>query len=267
MTRRQQVLGVGEYKPKEKFVCFMPWISEFGWYIMNHVKRIHGFEHNNKIVCCKRGHECLFPSASAFFYDWEDYLPDTKKGGVVASREEDKIKLKINKLFGNDVAFKSPSDTGWEEKTSLADIRFTPKPKFDFDLKADVILLPRNRQLDKERNYKHWQRIADVLTKHGITFGVCGAKHLSCNIIGSKYNAWDYIDVDSDVEMILNAKAIIGQESGLSYLTMLCDKPLFIVDNCHTEIASKHASNDLFVVKELNPRMIAERVIKYIKWK
>ena len=42
-----------KYQPKTKWVCFLPWASEFGWYVMNHVKRVHGYNHPNKIACIK----------------------------------------------------------------------------------------------------------------------------------------------------------------------------------------------------------------------
>ena len=79
--RYSKVLGLGEHQPKTEYVCFLPWWGEFGWYIMNHVKRVHGYNHSKKIVCIKFGHECLFPSAHDFYYDWP-VVPDIKKAGV-----------------------------------------------------------------------------------------------------------------------------------------------------------------------------------------
>src|SRR5258706_7066837 len=49
-------------------VIFTPYYGEFGWMIMNHLRYVHAHPAKHKIVCCERGNECLFPSASEFIY-------------------------------------------------------------------------------------------------------------------------------------------------------------------------------------------------------
>lgn len=241
--RYNRILGLDKFKPKTDYVCFMPWLGEFGWYIMNHVKRIHGYNHPNKIICIKKGHECLFPTAKHFFYDWED-VPDTQKAGVgvVSAAEAEIIKEKVTRQFGSSsITFISPSDTSWEEKTSLAHFHFNPKPLENHGFQTDVVIAPRKRRIDRLRNLTCWQKLIDRLTAQGLTVSACGNLEASVtDLSGLKYKSWDYTDVDSDVELIQSAKVFVGQESGLMYLAMLCEKPLFILDNYHSEIAEKH---------------------------
>jgi len=245
-NRYKQVLGLEEYKPKEEFVCFLPWSSEFGWYIMNFVKRVHGYNHDNKIVCIKKGHECLFPTAKHFFYDWDDYLSDENKSGIVQYKHNDAIINKIIELYGDNIKFLYPQETSWDEKKSLAHITFIPEPKHDFGLDVDIVITPRLRKIERVRNYTKWQELANLLTKHGWSVGVCGKEGYTYRIKGAKYHAFNYVDVDSDIEMMLKSKVVISQETGLAYLAMMCKKPLYIMDRCHKHIADLHRDKDVF---------------------
>ena len=259
--RFKSVLGLEEFQPQTEFVCFLPWMGEFGWYIMNHVKRVHGYNHLKKIVCIKRGHECLFPTASEFYYNWKDVIPDHKKAGVGKPKEklEERIKEEILAQYG-DVTFLSPQDTSWAEKTSLAEYHFVPENKLNYGLKVDVVITPRKRKLDAQRNFQHWQRLVNALIAKGLSVGACGHVNSSyTDIRGLKYRSWDYTDVDSDVEMIKKAKVVVSQESGLAYLTMLCEKPLFIIDIPHYDVANKHRRPGVPYI-ELLGKKLKERV-------
>lgn len=237
-----KVLGLGEHKPQNKYVCFLPFIGEFGWYIQNFVKRIHGYNHSNKIVCTKRGHECLFPLAQQFYYDWQD-VDDSIKMGVLTNADEDVLKNKIIEYMQtDDIFFLSPSETSWEEKESLAYITFIPQSLHNKGLKADVVIAPRNRTVDARRNdtKENWQSLVNELTQQNITVGVCGAANTSFNLDNIKYKSYDYIDVDSDVELINNSKLVIVHESGMQYLSFLCEKPTFCIDHYLGESSNLH---------------------------
>lgn len=245
--RYERILGLGPHQPKTKWVCFLPWVSEFGWYIMNHVKRIHGYSHPNKIACIKQGHECLFPTVSKFWYQWADDVKDSQKGGVVRYQHNAKLKRWITNELGKDITFIDPADTSWPEKTSLAHHTFIPKPRQEHDFDIDIVVTPRFRQIDTLRNYPTgWQAITNRLVKAGLKVAVCGTEALSTKVRGAKYLSWNYTDVDTDVEMILKSKVVVSQESGLAYLTMMCKKPLIIVDTCIREVADKHRGPDVY---------------------
>ncbi len=61
-------------------VIYLPHYGEFGFLIMNHLRAVHEDEADAKIVCCERGYECLFPSATGFFHDYPT-LKDEHRGG------------------------------------------------------------------------------------------------------------------------------------------------------------------------------------------
>lgn len=225
--RIQQILGIGSYKPIQDKVCFLPFLGEFGWYLMTYCKRVQGYNHPNKIVCIKKGHECLFPSASHFVYDWED-IEDDQKAGIHQEDLNPVLKNKITEKFGDSVFFLSCTDTSWEEKTSLAKYTFLPRAVNNFGLNVDIVITPRKRNIDPQRNWKqeNWQLVIDQLVSSGYTVGICGTKETSYQLRDVKYKSYNYMDVDSDVEMINKAQLVITQESGLSYLSYLCKNQL-----------------------------------------
>ena len=128
--------------------CYLPWRGELGWMIAAFVKKFHADQSANKIVCCKTGHECLFPSAAHFFYDWQD-IPDNHKAGVATVDDEKIIEEKIKNHFPNqEIKFVYLSEIGWHNKHDYHQYTFIPQSKNNLGLKADVVITPRNRQID-----------------------------------------------------------------------------------------------------------------------
>ena len=264
--RYQKILGLGNHSPTTEWVCFLPWVSEFGWYIMNHVKRIHGYNHHKKIVCVKPGHECLFPTASKFFYDWKDVRTDGQKAGVLDHSKNQEIIDKITKEYGPDITFLYPSETSWEEKTSLASHTFIPKPLHNHDFNVDIVITPRFRQLERTRNYRYWHSIATRFTRMGYKVGICGHKESSfSDIEDAEVFSWDYIDVDTDVELMLKSKVVITQESGLAYLAMMCKKPIIYIDKCHHHVADAHLDPTIPFYEIPGPWNNPDKLIKVVK--
>ena len=261
-TRTRQLLGLGDYKPQNKYVCFLPFRGEFGWYIMTYVKRFHAFNHENKIACIKRGHECLFPSASHFYYNWTD-LRDNQKAGIIQMQDEEALKSAVKKRFGtDDIFFSSPTDAGWDEKISLSGHTFEPKHKNNFGLQTDVVITPRFRLIDANRNFpkEYWQYIIDGLVAKGVKVGVTGCREATFSLKRATHYAYQYTDVDSDVEMMNKAKMIITQESGLFYLAMLCKRPIIMIGwYGHAEGSNYH--RDL-TIPFLNTSCDKDEVIK-----
>ena len=227
---------------------YLPFLGEFGWYIICFVKRIHGDTATRKIVCCKRGHECLFPTATDFYYEWEDIADGMKAGIHPDFSHEEVLKERITKHFNLlDVEWSSPSANGWHDKLDYYNHNFIPKPLLPYDLQADVIITPRNRTIDSYRNWTkdNWQFVVDQLYVRNISVAVCGAKDSTFELSNVKYKSYNYTDVDSDVELMTNAKLIITQESGLQYLAFLCQKPVMCIDHYHG------ADADLFREKHI----------------
>lgn len=215
--------------------AYLPFYGEFGWYLMLHVKRFHADPHPDKLACIKPGHECLFPTAKHFFYDWQD-IGDPFKMGV--SHQENLEKAAIAKMesqFGHIDSFVSTVNDGWNNKHDYAKFTFIPQAKHNHQLSVDVVVCPRNRKIDTHRNMpnRFWQDLVDKLVENKYTVGVCGKRETSLYLGNVKYNSFDYIDVDSDVELLNNAKLVIGQESGMQYLTFMCQRPYICVDHYH----------------------------------
>lgn len=250
IERYNKILGLESHKPNTKKVCFLPWLGEFGWYIFNHVKRIQGYNHDYKIVCTKPGHECLFPTAKEFFYDWTD-IPDSEKAGVNKLNKPAKTALieKLKSIYGDDTYFVDPFETSWTEKETLAHIKFVPESINNFGLKTDVIILPRYREVYNNRNWNltNWQSLVNKFNYEGYKVGVCGAKESTQKLSGIEHYSYNHVDVDSDVEMISKTKLVIGQDSGILYLAGLCRKPVIMVGPCFTpNITRLHLDEDVF---------------------
>ena len=267
-----RALGLNKFKVTAECCCFLPFIGEFGWYIMTYVKRFHYFDHQNKMVCCKPGHECLFPTASGYYYDWQD-VSDSCKAGILQNEKEDEIKagiLSFNLKHMNyaDTHFVSPSEVSWDEKASLAAFNFIPQARKDHSISADIVIAPRNRTIDAQRNWTKdkWQTVVDALVAKGITVAICGTKETSFDLNGVSHRSWDYIDVDTDVELMNKAKLVIVQESGLAYLSYLCKRPTILMDHPH-EIGALHRNPDVFyknVNAWSNPQLLIDAIVAFL---
>lgn len=216
--------------------CYLPFRGELGWYLFCFVKKFHADQSPDKIICCKPGHECLFPTASKFFYDWDD-VPDNKKAGVSKMHDEQQIMNRIHRKFGSEMRFSHLAEVGWHNVHDYAQSTFIPQSKHKLGLKTDVVITPRNREIDAHRNWTQegWQKLVDSLVSRGITVGVCGNAETSFQLENIAIRSYDHIDIDSDVELLNNAKLVLVQESGMQYLSFLCERPTFCIDHYHRD--------------------------------
>lgn len=254
---------------------FLPFRGEFGWYLFTYVKRIHGDPSPNKIVCCKRGHECLFPTATDFFYDWQDIADSIKAGIYTDFSHEKELRERIANQFQlpDETEWSSPSANGWHDKHDYANNIFIPKSLLPHDLKADVVITPRHRQMDSQRNWtqENWQYVVDRLNENNISVAVCGAKDSSFDLENVKYKSWDYLDVDSDVELMNNANLVIVQESGLQYLSFLCQRPTMCIDHYHKDHGADLHRPKNIPFKEISyvwhkPSLLVQEIEFYLRW-
>lgn len=252
--------------------CYLPWRGEFGWMIMSFVKKFHADPAPDKIICCKRGHECLFPTAIGFFHDWDD-IPDSQKAGVYEVTDEEIIKQRVIENFPNQlIEFVPLSEVGWHNKHDFAEHTFIPESKRKLGLKTDIVITPRKRVIDEHRNWtqENWQLVVNGLNHHGITVGICGNAETSFNIANVVYKSYNYIDVDSDIEMMNNAKLVVTQESGMQYLSFLCQRPTFCIDHYHKDFGADLHRNPNIPFKEVphvwrNPAMLIDEIMIFLK--
>jgi hypothetical protein len=252
-----------------KYKCYLPCRGEFGWLIGTFVKKFHADTSTNKIICCKIGHDCLYPTAIKFYYDWQD-IPDEQKAGIVQVPDEEEISKKIAEWLPNDeIEFISISEVGWHNKYDFAKYTFIPQSKHNLGLKTDIVITPRNRKIDINRNWaqQNWQSVVNGLNSLKITVGICGDRDTSYDLTGITCRSYDHIDVDSDVEMMNNAKLVVTQETGLQYLSFLCKRPTFCIG--HYQGGELH--RDIAVpFKELtnvvdNPQLLVEEIAHFLE--
>jgi len=235
------------FTPSDKTTVFLPNYGEFGPVIDKLVKIVHFHKSPKKIVCCKRGEEALYPSASEFFYDWEDFVEDKDKWGFFSKRKiakyvndnyqnyKNKVSVEIDKIISklgecNNYFYlwNFNIDKIFTNKYSHI---FRPelKPIIKHGLNVDVVISPRNRESRSESNCGFWKEIVSELINNGYTVGGIGREETSENIKGTLLNSWDYNDNSSAIiEMLQNCKLYVGIDTGPSHLASLLSVPIIV---------------------------------------
>lgn len=218
-----------------KPALFLPFIGEFGWRLMWHVHYVHASQASDKAVCIKPGQEILYPSAHLFLDGWEDPIPDALKGGTdPLARDTDRIwpeyeeerwrnwtKMQAGKM--------SIVMEGYASKLKST---LELKPRKRRGLKVDVCIATRQRDIQPEKNYQHWQVIADWLDLQHMTYAVIGdRKGSSPPLRGQRYMSGDFGDLDAAVELLQSCKVFIGTDSGGAHLAALANGCPMIIQN------------------------------------
>ena len=204
---------------------FLPFLGEFGHKIMHHIRLVHFSAGSEKIICCKRGEECLYPSATEFFYDWDDPVADENRAGTDKPREWPQIREKF-------VGHKAVNSAG----LPLAEERlcYNPDQRIPFKIKTrglrfDVALGLRNRKLLNEKNWPHAAKLVKWIKDSGLSCAIIGTRENSPNINGMSYSG-DYGDIDAAIEIIGNAKLFFGQDSGAAHLAATVGAKMIVLD-------------------------------------
>jgi len=221
---------------------FLPFCGEFGHLIISHIRQVHHHTAKHKIVCCKPGEQVLFPSATSFFFDWKDPIPDAEKAGTIRVSPYDRPPLQwplILERFPEAIPVKAGGMTMTQEHIPLYPEKRIPFQPRRRGLKADICLGVRSREFCPERNFpaKSWQIIADAITTHGYTFGVVGKRPTSFDLAGQQWHSGDY-DTDASIEAIQNCRLWCGTDTGTSHLAAAIGVPMIIfrADNSTTFI-------------------------------
>jgi hypothetical protein len=208
---------------------FLPWIGEFGVMLLRWVRYVHWYEATEKIVCCRRGFEVFFPSATAFLYDWPDLLEDRDRVGdgdthnasapLLAYGEE------LKKLYPRHIHVLPHHDRG--KQCGLK--AFSLVPAVVRGLSTDVVLGVRSRQYKPARNWSYWECLAKSLSSDGYSIGLVGQKGTSQDLVSATVRAWDWGDDPSaSIELLSNCRLYIGTDSGASHLAAFCSAPSLV---------------------------------------
>jgi len=119
-------------------------------------------------------------------------------------------------------------------------IEFHPRRR---GLYAEVLLGIRQRQIFPERNWPHWQSVADALELAGRTFGVVAARETSHDLGGQQFHTGDF-DTDAAIEALKNCRLYVGTDTGVSHLAATVGVPMLVF---RTELGSS---------RDLTPQMI-----------
>lgn len=209
---------------------------EFGQLIMTHVRWVHTLP-GNKLVCTRRGLEPLFPSASAFFYDWTD-APDAQRHTKTIKATSTQLQLEaLQDKFREEhprAQIRFPIDGKKPQYfPHLPEGNFIPKPTcLPPAWHPQILVAPRHRAHGEARNYPHWNRVVQDLRACGYTVGVLGTKETSAPVenIPLDHNAWSHEDnLGVTLHWMSKAKMVIATDSGMAHLAVLTGAPLLVL--------------------------------------
>lgn len=227
---------------------FVPFVGEFGHQVMTHIRLVHFHKAAEKIVCCRRGDEVLYPSANQYVTDWCDPVRDQYRIGTMRGRQLDWPQL--TQRFPDCIQVSGADLTPEQELFCIESgrrILFLPRRR---GLRVDVVLGVRTRKFCQERNWTHWQQLANSLTTAGHTFAVIGHKSTSFDLTGQACHSGD-LDTDAAIELLQNCRLYIGTDSGNSHLAATVGANMLVFRE------EKGGSRDLTErMREVNPQPI-----------
>ena len=200
--------------------------------VLQHVRFVDMLEAEQKVVCCQKGQECLYPSATSYFTDWLHPIADCKRGGEGAWDDHSKIAT-----FDREIC--PPLKTlypGYEIMRAIYPNYFytasfgKPQMRLKHALDAvQVVFAPRCRDLFEEANWPHWTNLSLSLKASGISVGVCGARQTSYVVPGDQFS-WDHPDGETagTVDLLQHCRLYVGTDSGVSHLAAMLDTPMLV---------------------------------------
>jgi hypothetical protein len=240
--------------PKKPLNIFLPHFGEYGWFLLRYVREVYDSKLFNKIICCKRGQEGYFPNATGFFYDWENPVPEVERQDSMGFKlhndarvieECARIKTEIIKnisLINHDtkhVVFpleincvKYQTEPG---DLSIPNEFFKISPEIKclnpIGIKTDVVIAPRFRQFDSQRNWpkENWELVIEEIKKLNLSFSICGSKETSFDFPDALHRSWEFESPDQEIEMMQNCMYFVGLNSGVTQLACLLKKDSMII--------------------------------------
>lgn len=217
-------------------VVIQPWLGEFGWLIMRHAHFVQWHPAREKVVCCECGHECLFPSASEFFTDWQNPIPESERwegtrwqDPGARDRYYKELAPVLRERFPEHEIVAPTYGCHWH-MSDAPGFAFTPQADAHLP-RVDVVLGARHRAFASERNWQHWGKLAEALKETGLSVGLVGRRQTTADVPADAY-AWDHPDGDTagSVDLLAHCRLYIGVDSGMSHLAGVMSVPMLIID-------------------------------------
>jgi len=216
-------------------VVLLPWLGEFGWMVIKHLRYVHHYPAARKIVCAAPGHECLYPSADEFFTDWENPIPDGRrwndtdwKDSGAKSRFYDSLVPRLAERYpGHEVV--APRYPCHWHASDAPGYKFCPVAASRLPA-MDVVIAPRKRSFDEPRNWPYWETLVSALRSDGLHVGIAGRADTSYDIDADGY-AWDHPDGDTagTVDLLSRCRLYVGGDSGITHLACLMDASVLVL--------------------------------------
>lgn len=274
----------------ERKVVFLPFYGEFGFYIMSHIRWVHHSSAPEKIVCCVRGDECFFPSASSFYYEWQHPFEDWRRCGLrdkysFKSIAPTKLELDLFKRLKE--KYSDAFLAQLQRPIPFSQVHKWPVPVHAPALhipKVDVVICARHRQAhthegDKGmRNFRHWQPLADHLVSRGFTFAVIGNADTSFEVRGATIVNWKHPNkTDVMISLLKQCGLYIGTDTGPTHLAALLGVPMLVFRNpndraynllerCVSRVAKTSGAHYEEVICAWEaPKLIADKASLYLE--
>lgn len=213
---------------RDKLVI-LPWRSEFGTMLMHHVRWVHTRDSDQKVVFCRPGQEVLFPSATAFRYDWDDPPDHLKNSRLWRSREH----IRYMEGLAERMRLEYPGYQvliPYHKQPNRPEVRLKLESG-RLDRHVDVVLAPRYRQHAQNRNFAHWQYLADQLRARGYVVGAVGSRATSVDLVGvpEELKGWNLGGDREQLQLMNSAQVTVTTDSGIAHLAVLNQNPLLVI--------------------------------------
>ena len=218
-ARRQMRVGcLRSVRPPRKVV--LPNRGEFGLKICYHAPAVHAIGTPDMVIH-EPGEAILYPRAQQTI-EISPAKDDMRQG----MKERDSVVAESvqNVLLG---AYPTTQQIRTNDKCRRVAFRAWAG---DLPVTPDVVICPRKRDYGSEKNWPHWQTVAEELTKAGLLVFSAGEKATSCETLGDAASRYNNALVASMAAM-QTAKLVVCTDSGLAHLAAMCGaKILMIVD-------------------------------------
>jgi hypothetical protein len=195
--------------------------------ILKHCRHIHKGKAAEKVVCCEPGLECLFPSATSYFYSYKNPIADKDRcsdgsysKGQRLARYNEELRKQLIKLYPDHTIDPLNYDCPWHTSDS---VKFMPKVPHILPA-VNVTIGTRKRNFVPEKNFLYWDYIISNLKANGLTIGLIGAKDTSFDI-SADAKSWDHPNGPTfgTVDLLANCSWFIGTDSAMGHLSALMD--------------------------------------------
>lgn len=184
----------------------------------------------------KSGHECLFPSATTYYTNWTNPIPEHDRWEGTSwsdprarDRYYELLTPQLKSLFPDHEIVAPQYGCHWHMSDAPG---FTFRPQATARLPpVDVVLGARNRSFDTTRNWPYWDGLLANLRSAGLTTGIAGSMDATLTVGADAY-AWDHPDGDTagSVDLLSRCRLYVGVDSGMSHLAGVMSVPMLIID-------------------------------------